>query len=242
MRWLVTAGGTVVPIDEVRSIGNRFTGRTGAAIALEALRRGHEVTLLTSHSAAFAELGGDASQLGCEMKPYRTFDDLHELMAREIVGERYDCIVHSVAVSDYKVAGVYAAGAGFDASTGRWQGEAEFIDRRAAKVKSDEPELWLRLVRSPKLIDLVRRNWNFRGILVKFKLEVGVGEHQLLEIAEQSRRQSEANLMVANTLERMREWACIGPLAGEYQRVARAELPAALASAVERIHAESRHG
>src|SRR5438128_554561 len=54
------------------------------------------------------------------------------------------------------------------------------LDRSAGKVKSDEPELWLRLVRAPKLVDKVRADWNFRGILVKFKLEVGLGPDQLL--------------------------------------------------------------
>ena len=49
MKLLVTAGNTLVPIDSVRGITNVFTGRTGAGIALHAYRRGHHVTLLTSH-------------------------------------------------------------------------------------------------------------------------------------------------------------------------------------------------
>ena len=55
------------------------------------------------------------------------------------------------------------------------------------RSRATKPELWLRLVRAPKLIDRVRADWGFRGVLVKFKLEVGIAEDRLLEIAERSR-------------------------------------------------------
>src|SRR5207237_2363444 len=88
------------------------------------------------------------------------------------------------------------------------------VDRSAGKVKSDEPELWLRLVRAPKLIDQCRTAWRFTGVLVKFKLEVGLAGEQLLDVAERSRRHSAADLMVANTLDEAGPWAVRGPLAG----------------------------
>lgn len=46
-RLLVTAGPTHEPIDAVRFVGNRSTGRMGFAVALEAVRRGADVTLVT---------------------------------------------------------------------------------------------------------------------------------------------------------------------------------------------------
>src|SRR5438034_5300092 len=98
------------------------------------------------------------------------------------------------------------------------------VDRAAGKVKSDEDELWLRLVRTPKLVDLILSAWGFRGVLVKFKLEVGKTEEQLLAIAEKSRTQSGADLMVANTLEGAQEWALLGPHETGYARVSRADL------------------
>ena len=58
----------------------------------------------------------------------------------------------------------------------------------AGKIKSDESELWMRLVRAPKLIDRVRDPWGFAGVLVKFKLEVGLTDEELLRVAERSRR------------------------------------------------------
>ena len=45
-RWLVTAGGTREPLDPVRYIGNRSSGRQGLEVALAAARRGAEVTLI----------------------------------------------------------------------------------------------------------------------------------------------------------------------------------------------------
>src|SRR5205823_4234579 len=83
-----------------------------------------------------------------------------------------------------------------DARTGEWEGRpgaATLVEQKAGKIKSSEPELWVRLVRAPKLIDRVRKPWGFAGILVKFKLEVGVGEDDLLRVAEASRRQSDAD-------------------------------------------------
>ena len=49
MRVLVTAGGTREPIDPVRFIGNRSSGRMGIALAAAAARRGAEVTLIAAN-------------------------------------------------------------------------------------------------------------------------------------------------------------------------------------------------
>ncbi len=51
LRVLVTAGGTREPIDPVRFIGNRSSGKQGTAIARAAVRRGAEVTLVTTAAA-----------------------------------------------------------------------------------------------------------------------------------------------------------------------------------------------
>src|SRR6516164_4397794 len=110
-------------------------------------------------------------------------------------------------------------------------------DRLAGKVKSDEPELWVRLRRAPKLVDRIRREWGFRSVLVKFKLEVGLADEALLKVAENSRVQSDADLMVANTLEGASSYAFLGPLQGRYQRVERADLAGRLLEAIEASHA-----
>jgi hypothetical protein len=107
------------------------------------------------------------------------------------------------------------------------------VDRAGGKVKSDEPELWLRLVRAPKLMDCIRDHWGFGGLIVKFKLEAGISDQQLLAIAERSRLHSDADLMVANTLEGANAYAYLGPLDGQYQCVPRRELAERLLIALE---------
>jgi phosphopantothenoylcysteine decarboxylase/phosphopantothenate--cysteine ligase len=57
LRVLVTAGGTREPIDPVRFIGNRSSGRMGLALAAAALRRGAEVTLVAANVALPAPPG-----------------------------------------------------------------------------------------------------------------------------------------------------------------------------------------
>jgi phosphopantothenate---cysteine ligase (CTP) len=242
MDILVTAGNTQVPIDRVRCLTNVFTGRTGAGIATQAFHLGHQVTLLTSQPDIVPRL--EAEQRW-QVLPYRTFDDLDYLMDRELSGRGYDAVIHCAAVSDYHAAGIFAPAPGthFSPDGGTWTGNPPtLVDRAAAKVKSDEPELWLRLVRAPKLVDKVRTVWSFRGVLVKFKLEVGVGEEHLLQIAERSRLHSDADLMVANTLEESQAWAFLGPLDGSYQRIPRSELPDSLIAAVVSKHKERTHG
>jgi phosphopantothenoylcysteine synthetase/decarboxylase len=238
MDILITAGNTQVPLDRVRCITNVFTGRTGATIARCAWERGHTVTLLTSHPEVVEEI---PQSNRWAVLPYRTFEDLQSLMRELVMGGELDVVIHCAAVSDYLAGGIYAPAEGthFQRQTGRWESTGSapaLVNRAAEKVKSDEPELWLRLVRAPKLIDSLRRDWSFAGLIVKFKLEVGISEEQLLAVSERSRQQSTADFMVANTLEGANEWAYLGPLQGQYHRVPRGELSERLLTALEQSH------
>lgn len=247
MKILVTAGNTQAPIDRVRCLTNIFTGRTGASTAMHAHARGHDVTILTSRPETVKDPRAVTwPRERWELHAYRTFDDLQNLLARQVQGGGFHSIVHSAAVSDYLVAGVYSP-AGYTRfhADGRWTSDADgpaLVDRAAGKIRSDEPELWLRLLRAPKLVDRVRSDWGFRGILVKFKLEVSVDDKALLDTAERSRRHSEADLMVANTLEGAGSWAFLGPVQGRYERVERSALPSRLLEEIERLHEERHRG
>jgi phosphopantothenoylcysteine decarboxylase/phosphopantothenate--cysteine ligase len=91
---VVTAGGTREPIDAVRFVGNRSSGRMGVAIAAEARRRGADVTLIASNLAVEAPEG-------IEVVDAPTAEDL----ARETL-RRADSnvVVMAAAVSDYRPA------------------------------------------------------------------------------------------------------------------------------------------
>ncbi|MGF1579193.1 MAG: phosphopantothenoylcysteine decarboxylase [Gemmataceae bacterium] len=248
MKLLVTAGNTLVLIDKVRAITNIFTGRTGAKIGLHAQRIGHSVRLLTSHPEVVDRLlledpGHPPIQ---NIHTYRTFEDLANLMRHQIVNHPPDAIVHCAAVNDYQPVGVYARseGTSFDPESLEWLSDERptLRDVKAGKVKSDATEIWLRLTKTPKLVDKIRSEWDFHGVLVKFKLEVGVDEAELLERAEKSRVHSTANLMVANTLEDSQDWAHIGPIGGCYQKITRETLPSCLIQEIEKLYQEQTNG
>jgi phosphopantothenoylcysteine decarboxylase/phosphopantothenate--cysteine ligase len=91
---VVTAGGTREPIDAVRFVGNRSSGRMGAAIAAEARRRGAEVTLIAANLAV-------DEPAGVEVVQTPTAADLaRETLARADA----DVIVMAAAVADYRPA------------------------------------------------------------------------------------------------------------------------------------------
>lgn len=243
MNLLITAGNTHAPIDRVRVLTNVFTGRTGANLARTAWARGHRVTILTSHPDLLADLPDPASDTDRRINvvPYATFDDLAGRLQLEIRNTAYDAIFHAAAVSDYLSAGMYAPDAGtfFNARTRQWEAGGLYpsmVVQTGGKIKSSEPELWLRLVRAPKLVDRIRNPWNYAGLLVKFKLEVGLGDHDLIQVAEDSRRHSGADFIVANTLDGAAHYAYIGPIDGRYERVARRELAERLLLAIEHSH------
>jgi len=241
MNLLVTAGNTQTPIDKVRCLTNIFTGRTGTRIAVTAHQRGHGVTLLTSHPELAREMAGTgkADLARWQVLAYRTFDELHQLLRDQVSSGGFDAIVHAAAVSDYRLGGAYAPAQGsrFDVASGMWlspAGEPQLVDVGRGKLKGSHDELWLRLVPTVKLVDQMRQPWGFGGLLVKFKLEVDVSEEELQALAENARMQSKADLLVANTLEGMHEWALLGPLDGGYEKVPRGKLDIRLLEEVER--------
>jgi phosphopantothenoylcysteine decarboxylase/phosphopantothenate--cysteine ligase len=93
---LVTAGGTREPIDPVRYIGNRSSGRQGAAVASAALSRGAEVTLIMANS----QLTDEESRAleGVKVIPVETAIEMHRCLEEEFV--KSDLLVMSAAVAD----------------------------------------------------------------------------------------------------------------------------------------------
>ena len=91
-RVLVTAGGTREPLDAVRFLGNRSSGRMGSALAAEARRRGAQVTLVASNLSVPAPVGVDVVEAP-------TAEDVaRETLAR---GDA-DVVVMAAAVADYR--------------------------------------------------------------------------------------------------------------------------------------------
>lgn len=230
MHVIVTAGNTQSPIDRVRCITNIFSGKTGTSLAVEGVQRGHSVTLLTSHP----ELAATNALLS--VVPYRTFDQLRQALEATITGSHADVLVHAAAINDYEIAGSFApaTGTSFDASSRKWSMPGQMVDVSAGKLSSAHPELWLRMTPTPKLADMVREPWGFRGTFVKFKLEVDRTEDELRSIAARARAQSDADLIVANTLDGYGSFALIGNRTDHFERVDRAALATKLWDRLER--------
>ncbi len=94
-RVLISAGGTREPIDAVRFVGNRSSGRMGVALAAEARRRGAHVTLLGANLAVTAPPGVELVETPSAAELER------EALAR---GPESDVVIMAAAVADYRPA------------------------------------------------------------------------------------------------------------------------------------------
>jgi phosphopantothenoylcysteine decarboxylase/phosphopantothenate--cysteine ligase len=178
---VVTAGGTREPIDPVRYIGNRSTGRMGVAIAEAALARGACVTLI----AANVEIG-----LPTEARVVRveSTGDLRAALLRLAHGPDggagFDALVMAAAVADFRPAGAVD----------------RKIERGAAGLSlqlEPTPDILAELARIARGLDsggeATRRPLSPAPILVGFAAETGS-----LERAPDKLRRKGVDLLVAN--------------------------------------------
>jgi phosphopantothenoylcysteine decarboxylase/phosphopantothenate--cysteine ligase len=95
VRVLVTAGGTREPIDSVRYIGNRSSGKMGLALAAQAVRRGAVVTLIAANVA-------EPAPAGVRVVEVHTAAELERACEKEF--DRTDVLVMAAAVADFRPA------------------------------------------------------------------------------------------------------------------------------------------
>ncbi len=169
-RILITAGPTWVPIDKVRVISNIATGQTGILLGEELCRLGAKVTILLGPV--------ETCCLNKKIKLLRFsfFDELKNTIIQELKYKKYDIVIHSAAVSDYKPEKVYAG-----------------------KIKSGVKNLKLSLAPTEKIINLIKRIDNSL-ILVGFKFEPQAGKAVLIKKTKELILQANLDLAVANTV------------------------------------------
>src|SRR5437899_4250490 len=92
-RVLVTAGPTREPIDPVRYISNRSSGKMGYGLAVAALRRGANVTLISGPTAL-------TPPPGAVFVPVQTAEDMREAVLQHL--DRATIVVKAAAVADYR--------------------------------------------------------------------------------------------------------------------------------------------
>ncbi|MFG2531824.1 bifunctional phosphopantothenoylcysteine decarboxylase/phosphopantothenate--cysteine ligase CoaBC [Streptomyces sp. NPDC048516] len=121
-RVVVSAGGTREPLDPVRYLGNRSSGKQGYALARTAAARGARVTLIAGNTELPDPAGVDVIRIG-------TARQLHEAVLK--AAEDADAVIMAAAVADFRPA-VYA-------------------DGKIKKIEGKEPEP-VGLVRNPDIL------------------------------------------------------------------------------------------
>ena len=189
MKILVTSGGTSEAIDRVRSITNHSTGRLGLVITEALIKAGYEVCLITTSHAI-----KPASHPNLKIIEIKNTLDLLEEM-RNLVKD-YQVLIHSMAVSDYTP--VYMTSIDEVQAS---QDLSKFLTRQntESKISSKEDAQILFLKKNPKIISLVKE-WNPKIHLIGFKLLVDVTMDHLIDVARESLKKNQADIIVANDL------------------------------------------
>jgi phosphopantothenoylcysteine synthetase/decarboxylase len=171
---IITAGPVWVPVDKVRVMTNIFGGSLGYIISKEAIRLGAEVLLLMGPGRACFK-GNE----GFDLIKFKTYDEIYNLLKNEVSSKKYDILIHSAAIPDYVPK-----------------------TTKNNKIKSGKKELIIKFKPTIKIVDQVKK-WDPNIFLVKFKLEVNKNEKELTNIAYKSMIHSNADLMVANELNKI---------------------------------------
>jgi phosphopantothenoylcysteine decarboxylase/phosphopantothenate--cysteine ligase len=168
LRIVVSAGGTREPLDPVRFLGNRSSGKQGIAIAEAARERGADVTLI----AANLEV---VEPEGCDIRRVSTALELRDAVVDAAQGA--DVVVMAAAVADYRPASVSAG--------------------KIKKDQSDAG-LTLELVRNPDILAELGHAPHDGTVLVGFAAETESDDEQLLELGRAKRAAKQADLLVVN--------------------------------------------
>ncbi|MBU1121842.1 MAG: phosphopantothenoylcysteine decarboxylase [Candidatus Omnitrophica bacterium] len=168
MKVLITAGPTWVKIDDVRVITNIFTGGSGIFFGKEFKKKKCAVTLLIN--SPYAD-----KLKGIKIIPFRYYDEFKEKVLSQIKNEKYDAIIHTAAVSDYKLKSIFKG-----------------------KIPAAKKELILKLVPAQKVIKSMR-GLAKKSVVIQFKLESK--RKGLIDKAYNRLKENRSDFVVANALE-----------------------------------------
>ncbi|CAQ02121.1 bifunctional phosphopantothenoylcysteine decarboxylase/phosphopantothenate--cysteine ligase CoaBC [Clavibacter sepedonicus] len=173
-RIVVSAGGTREPLDPVRFLGNRSSGRQGVALAVAARDRGADVVLVAAHLEVPAPAG-------IRVVPVSTALELSDAMVREAADA--DVVIMAAAVADYRPVSVSAG---------------------KIKKEEAGDALSVELVRNPDILQrlaadaAVPRADGTRRIVVGFAAETEQDPDELLRIGRQKLARKGCDLLVLN--------------------------------------------
>ncbi len=177
LRVLVTGGGTSEPLDGVRVLTNRSTGRTAVDLASHLARTGHEVTLLRAVTAAHS-----AAEDGVTEATFETFADLQAALKNQLGTGAFDVVIHAAAVSDFGIERIESCGR---------------VVSAGGKLDSETPPV-LHLKKHPKLVDGLRAMSPRPLRVVAFKLTHGADASAAKQAVAGLFAHSQADLVVHN--------------------------------------------
>ncbi len=175
IRAVVTAGGTREPIDPVRFIGNRSSGRQGVAVAVAAAARGAGVTLIAAHIDD-GVLGSAEAHPNISITRVGTTAEL--AAATRSAASDADVIVMAAAVADYRA--------------------AEVADLKRTKEDAAAARISLDLVENEDILaGLVTARGDGQTI-VGFAAETAADAEELRERGRRKRRRKGVDLLAVN--------------------------------------------
>lgn len=169
-RVVVSAGGTHEPIDPVRFIGNRSSGKQGYALAAVAAERGAEVTLVSANAALPVPPGVD-------LVPVETTLELQQAVMK--AGQDADAIVMAAAPADYRA--------------------ATYTDHKIKKTGGGD-DLVLQLVENPDIVKglVAERGESPRPVIVSFAAETGDAGSSVMDLARAKFARKGSDIQVVN--------------------------------------------
>jgi phosphopantothenoylcysteine decarboxylase/phosphopantothenate--cysteine ligase len=171
-RILVTAGGTREPLDPVRFIGNRSSGKQGVAFARAAADRGADVTLVVANldDGVLTDLGGATT-----VRHVSTTTELQE--ATLLAAGTADIVVMAAAVADYR---------------------PETVADVKIKKESQGDALELRLVKNPDILHELTAGRHDGQVIVGFAAETEGDPDALLAIGAAKAARKGVDFLVVN--------------------------------------------
>lgn len=228
MKVLITAGGTTEPIDSVRSITNTSTGKLGSIIA-ETYEKIYDVTKIYYVCGKNSILPQSKK---VDVRYVDTVVSLEHTVRNIINNDSIDIIIHSMAVSDYRVKAVTSAAmlssslySKLDSLTNNKQQltdnfiislfqNTESIINNDGKIGSNINNLLLCMEQTPKIISLYKTIAP-EALLVGFKLLDYVSVEELIDTAYQLLKNNHCNFVLANDLKNISKDQHIGYLVDE---------------------------
>ena len=170
-RVVVSAGGTREPLDPVRYLGNRSSGKQGYALARVAAQRGAEVTLIAAHTVAMPD------PAGVTIERVSTAEQLRQ--AVHAAAKQADVVVMAAAVADFRPAS---------------------LAEHKIKKSDDQPDPTITLDRNADILAELVANRTPGQLIVGFAAETGDEHGTVLDHARAKLKRKGSDLLVVNAV------------------------------------------